>query len=245
VTETPKTSMNQIYKILLLEDDEILGQTLEEYFFQKKYSCHWVKSIKQADELLKDNIFHLLLLDLNLPDGKSINIAKRILQQDEFKNDPTPIIFISAQADPEARLSILEMGAYDVIHKPFTLKELLIKIERVLSGSHFLKKLQQTYQYGSLSIHFSRYQVIDGQGNTHHLNHKECSILKLLHDQLDLVVTRDKIIEEIWGEEAFPSTRTVDNYIVNLRKWCETDQTKSLQIHSIRGVGYKLTYIKP
>ena len=94
------------------------------------------------------------------------------------------------------------------------------------------------YLYLKLSL--SKYEVVDANGTVHKLSQKDCALLKLLYQRKAQVVSRDDIIDHVWGQNSFPSYRTVDNYIVNLRKWCDTDQEEHLKIETIRGIGYKL-----
>jgi two-component system alkaline phosphatase synthesis response regulator PhoP len=176
-------------------------------------------------------------MDINLPDGDGLSLAQ------EFReiNQNFVLLFLSAQNDPETRYQGLELGAEDYITKPFDLRELNLRLNRILESSQRFELMKSEIQLGSLKIMFSRFQVTDGFGTIINLSQKECSILELLYNHRDDVVSRDEIIDKIWGEDSFPSNRTVDNYIVKLRKWLESDPKGLAQIKSIRGVGYTLT----
>lgn len=223
-------------KILIVEDEENLGETLKEYFQSKGHSCSLASSVQEAKELFKNEMPQIVLMDIGLPDGNGIDLAKEF----KTKNDQLILLFLSALNDPEVRVKGLELGAEDYITKPFALKELTLRMERLLAtkelGDHFL--------FGSLEIHFDRFELVDAAGSVRPLGKKDAAILRLLLDKKNQVVTREEIIENVWGHDQFPSNRTVDNYIVGLRKWAETDSTTPLSIQSVRGVGYKLNIKK-
>ena len=132
------------------------------------------------------------------------------------------------------------MGAEDYITKPFDLRELMLRLRKAISTHGQLLTYSQEISIGKLKIRFKSYEVVDAQGKIIQLGQKECAMLELLYQNKNIVVSRDEIIEKIWGEDAFPSNRTVDNYIVRLRKWLETDPSGEVSIKSIRGVGYQL-----
>ena len=228
--------MNQ-QSILIVEDEPHLGSTLKEYMEMKGHRTHWASSKKEASKLFKDHGPSVVLMDVQLPDGNGFNLAKEFRSQ----RKDFALLFLSAQNDPSSRLKGLEMGAEDYITKPFELREITLRLERILKFRRDLLTLKNEISHGPLKIHFSQYEVMDAQGRNIPLSHKECEILKYLYSRQEEAVNREDIIHHIWEENEHPSTRTVDNYIVKLRKWCETDKAQSLRIQSIRGVGYKLT----
>lgn len=217
--------------ILLVEDETNLGATLRDYLQSKGYRVKWADSLKMAQNALEEFNPHIIILDLGLPDGNGLELIPSL----EQAHIDYSLIILSALNDPEVRVSGLEAGALEYITKPFHLKELTIHIERIR------KKLEAsgTKVHGNLKIWFERFEVQDGSGDIIPLAQKEQAILKLLYDKKFQAVTRDEILETIWGADAYPSTRTVDNYIVKLRKWCETGH--GIEIKSIRGIGYKLS----
>lgn len=224
-------------KILIVEDEKNLGETLKEYLFSIGYDCQRAIDCKSARLIFKELNPSIVLMDIGLPDGSGLTLAR------EFRTARKDfvLLFLSAQNDPETRVEGLEIGAEDYITKPFALKELTLRLERILNSQKKINSLPEEINLGKLKVWFKRYEVLDGNGNIQNLSRKECEILELLFRHQNEAVERSKIIDNIWGEEAFPSNRTVDNYIVGLRKWCETDPQRSVQIQSIRGVGYKLT----
>lgn len=226
-------------KILLLEDEINLGTTLSEYLNAKGYLCHWVPSIQDAEREIQKDFFHVALLDIGLPDGSGLDFGKKLRKQ----SSQTVLLFLSALNDPETKVQGLEIGAEDYITKPFALKEITLRLERLLKNREITASLPEEITLGSLKIRFRQFEVVDGFGESIALSQKECAILEMLYQNKNEAVNRDDIIEKIWGEDKYPSQRTVDNYIVKLRKWCETDQTKTVEIQSIRSIGYKLHII--
>jgi two-component system, OmpR family, alkaline phosphatase synthesis response regulator PhoP len=224
-------------KILIVEDEKNLGETLKEYLSSIGYDCHKAADCKSALTIFKELGPSIVLMDIGLPDGSGLDLAGdfRKIRKDFV------LLFLSAQNDPETRVAGLEIGAEDYITKPFALKELTLRLERILKSQKRINSLPEEVTIGKLKVWFKRYEALDGKGNTIGLSRKECEILELLFRHQNEAVERSTIIDNIWGEEAFPSNRTVDNYIVGLRKWCESDPQRSAQIQSIRGVGYKLT----
>lgn len=222
--------------ILIVEDEENLGITLSEYLKGLGHDCVWAKNAKEARELFRDKKPGVILMDIGLPDGNGLDLARefRKLRKDFV------LLFLSALNDPETKVEGLEIGADDYITKPFALKELILRLNRIFSSQIEINKLPEEITHGNLKIWFKRYEVQDAKGNVITLSQKECAILELLYTKKNEAVDREEIIEKIWGEDKFPSNRTVDNYIVKLRKWCETDTTNALEIQSIRSIGYKL-----
>ena len=222
--------------ILIVEDEENLGITLSEYLKGLGHECAWAKDAKSAREQFLIHKPTVILMDIGLPDGNGLDLAR------EFRKSRKDfvLLFLSALNDPETKVEGLEIGADDYITKPFALKELTLRLKRILSSQSEINKLPEEIAHGPLKIWFKRYEVQDADGVVIGLSQKECAILELLYTKKNDAVDREEIIEKIWGEDKFPSNRTVDNYIVKLRKWCESDKNKSIEIQSIRSIGYKL-----
>jgi two-component system alkaline phosphatase synthesis response regulator PhoP len=223
--------------ILIVEDEENLGITLSEYLKALGYGCFWARDAKSARELFKAEKPSVVLMDIGLPDGNGLDVAREFRK---IRKDFV-LLFLSALNDPEIKVEGLEIGADDYITKPFALKELTFRLSRILNSQVEINKLPEEISHGPLKIWFKRYEVQDAKGEIISLSQKECAILELLYKRKNEAINREEIIEKIWGEDKFPSNRTVDNYIVKLRKWCESDTGKHLDIQSIRSIGYKLT----
>lgn len=223
-------------KILLLEDENNLGTTLSEYLNDKGYETHWAKTIAEANSKIVKEKFNVALLDIGLPDGSGLDFGRHI----RHVSHETVILFLSALNDPETKVEGLEIGAEDYITKPFALKEITLRLERILKNRDALNLLPDEVVLGKLKIRFRQFEIVDASGTILPLSQKENAILEMLYKNKNDAVNRDDIIEKIWGEDKYPSLRTVDNYIVKLRKWCETDSSGVAEIISIRGIGYKL-----
>lgn len=230
-------SLNNL-NLLIVEDEMNLGETLNEYLSLKGANCKHAKNAKEARLFFKDSGFFadVVLMDIGLPDGDGLELARefRKIRQDFV------LLFLSAQNDPETRFTGLSIGAEDYITKPFDLRELMLRLERILKTKESAAKVEDELHFGKLKIWFKRFEVADASGMIITLTQKECAILHLLYRHQNEVVSRDDIINEVWGEDQYPSNRTVDNYIVKLRRWCDTDESGPLKIQSVRGIGYKL-----
>lgn len=222
--------------ILIVEDETNLGLTLLEFLQGLGHQCFWAKTGAEAHELFTNKNPNLILMDIGLPDTTGLVLAKafRAVRKDFV------LLFLSAYNDPETKVEALEIGAEDYITKPFALKELILRLNRIMKSQNNLRTLPEEIVHGNLKIWFQRYEVQDAKKEIISLSQKECAILELLYKKQNIAIPREEIIDQVWGEDKFPSNRTVDNYIVKLRKWCESDLEKSIEIQSIRSIGYKL-----
>lgn len=233
-------------RLLLLEDELNVGSTLQERLQLDGYEVTWVKSISAARSALKESEpvhhpFDLAILDVNLPDGSGFDVGKLIRNQ----SPSTAVIFLTAAGNPEDRVHGLELGAEDYIVKPFHFKEFLLRLQNALKRVQFVSQsLPHAIQIGKAEVHFSQYELMSpdesGVTQTHHLSHKECALLKLLHEKQGNVVSRDDILNLVWSEDEYPTPRTIDNFILRLRKLIEPNPAHPTVIRSIRGVGYLL-----
>ena len=223
-------------KILIVEDEKNLGITLQEYLATLGHKCELAPTAKDARELFSVFSPDIVLMDIGLPDDSGLNVAREFR---ELRKDFV-LLFLSAQNDPETRVEGLEIGAEDYITKPFALKELVLRLNRILENKESKKEIPDELIFGDLRIWFKSFEVQNAQGKVQSISQKECSILQLLLEKSNEAISREQIIDRVWGEDKFPSNRTVDNYIVSLRKWCDTSIDKIIEIKSIRGIGYKL-----
>ena len=222
--------------ILVVEDEKNLGVTLTEFLNGLGYKTFLAQTATKAKELFETINPNVVLMDIGLPDGNGLELAKG--WRNKRKN--FVLLFLSALNDPDTKVEGLEIGAQDYITKPFALKELTLRLERIFNSTEHLKKTPKEISHGPLKIFFQEFEVEDAMGKRISIGQKECAILQFLYEKSPEVLTREDIIKNIWGEDKYPSNRTVDNYIVSLRKWSETDPDKHIEITSIRGVGYKL-----
>jgi len=225
-------------RLLVVEDEKNVGLTLVERLARENYDVTWAKNSEEALLEISKRKFDLILMDVGLPDGNGFEIAAKTR-----KIQPaTAIIFLTAFGNSEDRIRGLELGAEDYIVKPFHFKELLLRIENGLRRSRYLEETTEGadgIQIGRAIIYFSRYEAqIDG--TLQNLTQREAALLKLLLERKGLVVSRDEILDHVWSENEFPTSRTVDNFIMRLRRLVEIDPEKPVIIRSIRGIGYQL-----
>ncbi|HHB82155.1 MAG TPA: response regulator transcription factor [Devosia sp.] len=221
-------------KILLLEDDQSLGATLCERLGSAEYKVVWVCDIASAQSAFSQNKFDLLILDVGLPDGSGFDFAKSLKGQDS-----TPFIFLTAQGSALDRLKGYELGAAEFIPKPFVFKELLLRIQRVFKDRHLPL---QTIECGEKTINLDTMSVSDSDGKITYLSNREYKLLSILIQRAPRPVSRDEILDELCGQDQFPSNRTIDNSIVRLRQIL--GDTGAQYIRSIRSVGYQWVPIR-
>lgn len=220
--------------ILIVEDEVNLGETLKEFLIDEGHQVIWAESMTEALSVQKNHKFDLVIMDIGLPDGNGISLAKALPAG-------LAILFLSAQNDPETKVTALEAGGLDYMTKPFHLKELKFRLDKMLQGLKKIKDLGDEFHFGPLGVYFKRYELVDAAGAIIPITQKEAEILAMLLSRKGEAIARDEMIEQIWGEDKYPTNRTVDNYIVRLRKWCDSDPGKHIEIQSIRSIGYKLT----
>jgi two-component system alkaline phosphatase synthesis response regulator PhoP len=223
--------------LLLVEDEANLGQTLRDYLRAKKFVVELATTCAEARIKFQETRPAIAILDIGLPDGDGITLAREFRQ----KRKDCVLLFCTALNDPSLRVEGLELGAEDYITKPFELKELTLRLDRILKSRQITLHNPDEYKFGKLVFWPKRFEIRDADGVTSSLGQKECAILELLIQKKNEVVARDEMIESIWGENSFPTNRTIDNYIVRIRKWADSDGG-SLQITSVRGIGYKLEW---
>jgi two-component system alkaline phosphatase synthesis response regulator PhoP len=152
-------------------------------------------------------------------------------------------MFLTARGDPEDRIRGLESGGDDYLTKPFHLREFLLRVRAILRRWEWYGgaagSADDVLRFGGNEVRFGAFRATSWDGATHELTEKEAMILKMLAERRGKVVSRDDLIERVWGYDIFPSTRTVDNFILRLRKRFERDPADPRHFHSVRGVGYR------
>ena len=223
--------------ILFLEDEKNIGATLTERLQEEYSDVTWAATVAEAELQLEKRSFDLALLDIGLPDGSGFDVAESIRRA----YPATAVVFLTAMGAPDDRIRGLEMGAEDYVVKPFHLQELLLRIRNVLKRTNRIKEHNNNsvVRMGMASIDFERFSAtVNGTATT--LTHKECLLLQLLHEKRGQVVSRDEILDGVWPEGEFPSQRTVDNFIVKIRRLIDGLNANERFITSIRSVGYRL-----
>jgi two-component system, OmpR family, alkaline phosphatase synthesis response regulator PhoP len=225
-----------VEKILLVEDEKSIGEIVKFNLESENYYVVWVQDGKSALKQFDEERFDLIVLDVMLPELNGFDVYESI----RLKNLDIAILFLTARDDQKDKLKGLSLGADDYITKPFDLNEFLLRVKNILNRSK--KTNQINHDIISFGKNVFNYKtMVASNGNDElQLSTKEAKILKVLFDHKNEVVSRDSLLEKVWGYDVYPTTRTVDNFIVKLRKFFEEDQKKPKYIHSIRGIGYKL-----
>jgi len=226
-------------RILVVEDEVNVGRTLTERLAAEKYQVVWARSVAEALAQEEQAPFDLALLDVGLPDGSGFQLAGALRR----RHAQTAIVFLTAFGTPEDRVRGLELGAEDYVVKPFNFKELNLRLQNALRRATLLAnaeaRFEKPLQVGRARIDLKRMEArVDGE--TVSLTHKECAVLTLLLEKEGAVLARDEILDRAWAEDEFPTPRTVDNFILRLRKLIEHNPAEPTVIRSIRGVGYQL-----
>ena len=221
-------------RLLVLEDERNVGSTLVERLQKEGFEVVWVTSVADAEVEIKGRKFDLALLDVGLPDGSGFDVAALLRKTQRA----AAIIFLTAFGNPEDRVRGLELGAEDYVVKPFHLKELVLRVQNGLRRARYLDDAAEEVKIGQAVIHFARYEA-EVRGEAQQLTQKETALLKLLVDKRGSVVSRDEILDRVWSEDEYPTSRTVDNFIMRIRRLVEIDPENPEVIRTIRGVGYQ------
>jgi DNA-binding response OmpR family regulator len=224
-------------RLLVVEDEKNVGLTLTERLRGEGFDVAWATTAAEAELEISQRKFDLALLDVGLPDQSGFEVAKHLRKQ----QPSVALIFLTAFGSPESRVRGLELGAEDYVVKPFHFKELLLRIQNGLKRAKYLQgsALEETVRIGRAEVSFPQFEaVVDGVKTT--LTHKETALLKMLVERRGVVVSRDEILNYIWSENEFPTSRTIDNFIMRLRRLVEDDPENPQIIRSVRGVGYQL-----
>jgi len=229
--------VNEKRTILLVEDEPNLLAGLREALESEGYWVGAATDGLEAHEALKAGRYDLILLDVMLPHLDGFSLCERI----RAEGDQTPVLFLTAKGLPEDRIKGFEAGGDDYLEKPFDLKELLLRVAAILRRTAWYVQSHAELRFGDNTVDFANYQARSWNGLSHELTHKEAMILKLLASRGGSTVTREEILDQVWGYEVFPSTRTIDNFIVRLRKRFESDPERPQFIHTVHGIGYRFT----
>jgi len=230
--------MTMKQRILLVEDEEAIRENLKLNLELEGYKVVAVERGNQALEKFKSEKFDLILLDVMIPEINGFDVLKII----RLQNTQIPVLFLTAKNTSSDIIEGLKIGADDYITKPFNLEELLLRIQKLLFRSQQDKPESKTevLNFGNNMVNFKTFESRNYLNEYKRLSKKEILLLKLLSDSENQVVSRNEILEKIWGYEIFPSTRTIDNYILAFRKHFEEDPRNPKYFFSIRGVGYKM-----
>ncbi len=232
MTEEKKSS------ILLVEDEENLHEALRLNLELEGYEITSAYNGAAALKAVESEYFDLIILDVMLPELDGINVTESI----RLQNIDVPILILSAKNTSADRVLGLKKGADDYLTKPFNLEELTLRVQKLIEKNKRLKdksSLGDSYSFGNNTIDFKAQEARTKNGERIQLSRKESMLLKLLIENKNEVVPREKILQAVWGYNVYPTTRTIDNFILNFRKYFEEDSRNPKYFHSVRGVGYK------
>ncbi len=222
-------------KILLIEDEPDIRKTLEYNISREGYDVISASSLKEARDHLYSTSFSLVLLDLMLPDGSGLDLCREVKSDSEKMH--IPIIILTAKDDEVDKVVGFELGADDYVTKPFSVRELILRIKAILKREVKKQSLEVHRQFGDLIIDSESHEVsLNGENIT--LTALEFKLLSQLVDRRGRVQSRDQLLSDVWGYSADVTTRTVDTHIKRLR---EKLGSMGKYVQTIRGVGYKFS----
>jgi len=225
--------------ILLVEDEQHMHETIKLNLELEGYTVTSAYDGSAALRGVNEEYFDLIIMDIMLPELDGISVTESIRVQ----HNDVPILMLSAKNAGADRVLGLKKGADDYLTKPFNLEELLLRVEKLIDKNkkiHVKESVGDTYSFSGNTINFKA-QEADTANGTINLSKKEAMLLKLLIENKGDVVAREKILQVVWGYNVYPTTRTIDNFILNFRKYFEGDSRNLKHFHSVRGVGYKFT----
>jgi two-component system, OmpR family, alkaline phosphatase synthesis response regulator PhoP len=229
------TVMKANINILLVEDETNLHHSLKLNLGLEGYDVTSAYDGAQALSALHDAYFDAIVLDLMLPNVDGITVLETL----RLNKIVTPVLILSARANSADRIEGLRTGANDYLTKPFALEELLLRVQNLITAGKRSLALTDTYAFGGHELDFSGQLAKLASGKTIELSKKEAMLLQLLVQHAGQVVTRERILQTVWGYQVFPTTRTIDNFILNFRKYFEADSKRPRHFHSVRSMGYK------
>ena len=220
-------------KILIIEDDRKLHKPLQHAFEREGYSPDFAADGAAGLEAFRAAPPVLVVLDLQLPKVHGREVCRAMKK--EAPN--LPIIVLSASTDEVDKVLLLELGADDYVTKPFSPKELIARVHAVLRRVHG-PKLADNYAYDNVAVDFAKMELTR-KGQPIILTPQEFKVLKYFVGNPERVISRDELLNEVWGYNCYPSTRTVDNHIMKLRQKLEDDPLNPAHFKTVHGVGYK------
>lgn len=226
--------------ILLVEDEESLREALKLNLELEEYEVTAVDNGKKAIKAFKEEYFDCIILDIMMPELDGLMVCESI----RLQNEKVPIMFLSAKSSGADRVLGLRKGGDDYLTKPFNLEELLLRVEKLIEKNKKIEHSVEEVSYieiGNSKVDFNSLECTDIKGNKHTMTKKEIQFLKLLVENKNEVISREHILKMVWGFNVYPTTRTIDNFIMTYRKYFEEDPRNPKYFLSVRGIGYKFT----
>ncbi|MGP8034065.1 MAG: response regulator transcription factor [Steroidobacteraceae bacterium] len=227
-------------KVLVVEDDPHLAAGVMENLRAEGYEVAEASDGRAALEWLHGNACALIVLDVMLPELDGLAVCRTLREQ----GNNTPVLFLTARGDPADRVRGLEAGGDDYLAKPFHLAEFLLRVRAILKRWDWYRQSSATaatavLRFGGNEVDFRVFRARAWNGEAQELTEKEAMILKVLAEHAGDIVSREDLLERVWGYDVFPSTRTVDNFILRLRKRFEREPANPRHFLTVWGVGYR------
>jgi two-component system, OmpR family, alkaline phosphatase synthesis response regulator PhoP len=225
--------------ICIVEDEKSLAEMIQLNLELEGHQVTLFSNGKVAEERFNAPFyFDLIVLDVMLPFVSGLDLCRQIRSKSRV-----PILFLSAKGTTADRIHGLKIGANDYLPKPFDLEELLLKVSILLNGNLSAEdKLVDSFTVGAFEVNLKTFEMRDNNHKVvHHFSKRECELLRLFKEREQQVVSREEILDRLWSGENPPTSRTIDNYILNFRKLFEFDSKSPTYFHSVRGVGYRFT----
>lgn len=225
--------------ILIVDDEEHLAEALAHNLQFEGFSTTIAYDGEEGLQAARSIQFDLIILDIMMPKLDGLEVCQRL----RATGSTVPILFLTAKSADADRLLGLKVGADDYVAKPFLLEELILRIHGIFRRQDWYRTApdeQETFRFGDCEVNFRSFEAKNDE-KTIALTEKECMLMKLLVERRNQVVSREEILERVWGYRFSTSSRTIDNFIVRLRRYFEKDPKAPEFIHSVRGVGYRFS----
>lgn len=224
-------------RILVVDDEIHLAEGLREVLEGQGYRVAVAHDGSAGLRKALDGSFDLILLDIMMPKMNGLETCAALRQ----RGLEVPVLFLTVKGSPEDRIRGLEAGADDYLPKPFRLRELLLRVAAILRRTGSPRVRMARLRFGGNEVDFLAHQARSWDGREHGLTYKEAMILRVFAQREGAIVSREELLDEVWGHEVYPSTRTIDNFIVRLRRRFERTPEAPEHFHTVRGVGYRFT----
>ena len=222
-------------QVLIVEDEAHIADGISENLQSEGYITAIARDGKEGLEHAAVGSYDLIILDVMMPKMDGLAVCRALRD----RGIQVPVLFLTVKAAPDDRICGLEAGADDYLAKPFHLKELLLRVAAILKRSAWYNTSVSDLSFGRNYVNFHTYSGHSWDGKTHELTHKEAMILKLMSEHEGEIVTREEILDRVWGSGSFPSTRTIDNFIARLRKRFEQTPEQPVHFLTVRSAGYR------
>ena len=223
--------------ILVVEDEAALAEILEDNLRDEGFHVIHASDGRRAERAWREALPDVVVLDVMLPHMDGVTLCRRMRDA----GDDTPVLFLSARGEPADRVAGLQAGGDDYLPKPFHLGEFLLRIKAMLRRKGWIGDRDTTIRFGGHEVDVRSWNARLADGTEEVLGEREVGILRLLHSRPKTNVSRDDILDEVWRDEPYPSSRTLHRHVTRLRRLFEQDASNPRFIHHVPGAGYRFT----